>query len=173
MSLAWRVPTPVRLNVQGIPSARIVPAAVRFMVLSLLIWPFKVADTVAPPAQVADIVPPIDVADCWVISHFTSVQLPIGRPAIDDEPQAPPKPDAGAGEGVEPDAVLPPEALLGAVGATSFEVFSKPHPAASVDAIRIARKEACFMVYVGIRCAKNSGRSGRAIPVSHKPGQVQ
>src|SRR5918994_160127 len=124
------------------------------MALSLFSSPVRFAATVAPPWQVADTVPATDVADCSVISHLRSAQLPMGRPAIDDDPHAPAKADAGVavpelvpllefGGVVVPATPLLPD---GAVGVRSLDVFSKAHPAARVDTRRIPSRDRFFMI---------------------------
>src|SRR5687767_13531405 len=65
------------------------------------------ADTVTPLAQFAATFPAIDELVCAVMFHFTSEQLPSGRPAMLDEPQAPAKAEA-APELEPPDVVAPP-----------------------------------------------------------------
>src|SRR5687767_8748647 len=95
--------------------------------------------------------------------HFTSEQLPRGRPAMLDEPQAPANADA-APELEPPDVAAPPvddpppvDAPLvvepatppvsdGAVGVKSFELCSNEQPLASTDASSKLKKEVCFIV---------------------------
>jgi hypothetical protein len=129
--------------------------AVKFIADWLLVVPVRFALTFAPPAQVADTVPATEVADCSEITHFKSAQLPIGRPAIDEEPHAPVKADAGLPvELVLPDEVEDPvgvvlpaaTALPGAVGVRSVELFSNAQPVTSVEARKSANVKAVFMV---------------------------
>ena len=84
------------------------------------------------------------------MSHFTSEQLPIGSPAIVEEPHAPAKAEAGevVVDPVEEDApveVLPAvsEVPDGDVGPVS--VFSNAQPVASVDASSRLRRVKVFM----------------------------
>ena len=121
-------------NGHGIHKARIVPFAFKSMTSALLSSPARVAVTVTPPAQVADSVPPTEVDDCSVMSHFKSLQLPIGRPAMVDDPHAPMNADAGVE--VAPDELEPLLDPLGAVGVKSFVVFSYEQPVTIADASR-------------------------------------
>src|SRR5688500_13392439 len=86
-----------------------VPVATRSITFSLSIVPFRLAATTTPLAQFAETVPDTDEAVCAVISHFTSEQLPSGRPAMVDEPQAPLNADAGVVVEVPADPLLPVE----------------------------------------------------------------
>ena len=138
------------------PAATIVPVAVKFTAFALAIVPVRFAPTLAPPAQVADTVPAIEVADCSVMSHFKSAQLPIGRPAIDEEAHAPEKAEAGVllelvppvDEDEDPGGVVLPATPVsppGAVGVRSLEVFSNEQPVTSVEARNTAKTETFFM----------------------------
>jgi hypothetical protein len=138
------------------PLGTIVPTAVRFMALALLIVPVKFALTLAPPAQVAETVPASEVADCSVINHFRSAQLLIGRPAIEEEPHSPEKAEAGVlpeplvlDEDDDPDGVVLPAAAVlppGAVGVRSLDVFSNAQLVTSVEASTTVITEAFFMI---------------------------
>jgi hypothetical protein len=134
-----------------------VPVAVRSITFSLCSVPVKLAATTMPLAQFAVTVPPTDEAVCAVISHFTSEQLPSGRPAIVDEPHAPANADAAVvlpvepveDEPVEPVVVVLPAAPLtleGDVGPRSFDVCSNAQPVASVEASNKVVREAFFMI---------------------------
>jgi hypothetical protein len=87
-----------------------------------------------------------EVADCAVITHFTSAQLPTGRPAREGEAQTPLTDAAGdaALEG-DPLEVLLVELALGAAGLRRVAVFSKPQPAVSAVAKTMADKLVFFM----------------------------
>jgi hypothetical protein len=121
------------------------------------------ADTVTPLAQFAATFPAIDELVCAVMFHFTSEQLPSGRPAMLDEPQAPANADAApeleppdvavtAVDDAPPvddplvvDPVAPPVSD-GAVGVKSFEVCSNEQPVASIEASSKLKKKVCFIV---------------------------
>src|SRR5687767_13755808 len=85
------------------------------------------------------------------MSHFTSEQLPSGRPAMLGEPHAPANTDAGEFEEFppvdEPPVDVPPAApsFPGAVGLKSFDVFSNAQPVASIDASSRLGREKVFM----------------------------
>ena len=109
--------------------------------------PVRFGGHVTPLAQFAVTVPAIDVCRLRVMSHFTSEQLPSGRPAIVDEPHAPmnaeppvlvdpppedePPPLDVAADGRAAEAPSLPE---GAVGLKSSDVCSNAQPVASVEA---------------------------------------
>src|SRR5687768_11163984 len=183
MSPLWRVPTPVRLNWQGRPIAVIVPVAVRSITLSLCSVPVRSAATFTPLAQLAVTVPPIDVAVCAVMSHFTSEQLPSGRPAIADDPHEPANADAAFEPEPPPLPVLeePPDVFPagpslpdGAVGANSFEVFSNAQPVASVAASTRLKREIFFMFMPLQFCIGTHGSrvySGRPRKIFRKNGK--
>ena len=130
------------------------------MTFSLWIVPVRFASTFTPLGQLADTVPETDDALCSVMSHFTSPQLPTGRPAMLDEPQAPPKAEAGVVPGLDeeppPDVgfaelvgcveVGAPPVLEGARGFESSVLFSSEQPDASVDASSRDTKEMRFMI---------------------------
>ena len=84
------------------------------------------------------------------MSHFTSEQLPIGSPAIVDEPHAPAKADAG--DAVEVDGLpllveaVPAVPLVSGNGVGAVSVFSNPQPAASVDASSRLKRQKFFMI---------------------------
>jgi hypothetical protein len=149
------VPVPFRLNWQGSPIAVSVPVATRAITSWLCIVPVRFAATVTPLAQVADTVPETDDAVCVVISHFTSAQLPSGRPAIVEDPHAPLNADAAdvddpdplelpvEDDPVDPDDDASPE---GVVGLRSLVVCSNSQPALSIDASSRLNKDKVFMI---------------------------
>src|SRR5688572_7618560 len=153
MSPPWRVPTPVRLNWQGRPMAVRVPAAVRSITVSLCSVPVRFAETVTPLAQFAETVPSMVDAVCAVMSHFTSEQLPSGRPAMVEEPQLPANADAAPvaepppvddPPPVDPPVVVEPATppvSEGAVGVKSFELCSNEQPVASIEASARPKKD--------------------------------
>jgi hypothetical protein len=91
-------------------------------------------------------VPPTELADCSVISHLRSAQLPIGSPAIVEEPHAPLNADAGVVDDPFGD-VLPagPLVSVGDVGLSSFAVFSNAQPVMRAAASRTAIEEVFFI----------------------------
>ena len=137
------------------PAATIVPIAVKFTELLPVVVPAKFALTFVPPAQVAVTVPATEVDDCSEITHVRSAQFAIGRPAIDDAPQAPENVDAGVPvefppvEDDDPVGVMVPATPtfpVGALGVSSVDALSNAQPVARIDARHTADKDASLMV---------------------------